>query len=180
MNKKQVLAISGSIRKNSSNELILKAAAKIFSEEIEVNIYNQLDKLPFFNPDLDNEYADVPETVINFRKLVDNADGVIICTPEYVFSLPGVLKNALEWTVSTTVFTFKPFAFIVASASGEKAFESLNLIMDTLLQRPVGENCKLLIPGGKGKINSEGKLSDTLVLSGVKNVFASLIKEMED
>ena len=122
--KKKILAISGSIRKNSTNEFILKAIADLYRNELEVRVYNQIDQLPYFNPDLVKNEQSVPKTVKEFYQLIEEADGVLICTPEYVFSLPGALKNALEWTVSTTVFSYKPFAFIVASASGEKAFDS--------------------------------------------------------
>ena len=69
---------------------------------------------------------------MHFRKSIEEADAVLICTPEYVFSLPGILKNALEWTVSTTVFSDKPTALLTASSSGEKAHESLLLVMKTL------------------------------------------------
>lgn len=174
----KVLAISGSTRKNSTNEIILKTIAGLFLDTLELVIYNQIDELPHFNPDLEKD--GLPPSVAAFRQLIEDADGVLICTPEYVFSLPGALKNALEWTVSTTVFSFKPFAFIVASASGEKAFESLGLIMKTLLQEPVNEQCKLLIKGGRGKINAAGQFADDTALEGIKktiSVFVNVMKE---
>ncbi len=64
--------------------------------------------------DLDGENP--PEAVLAFRKQIAAADGVLICTPEYVFTLPGSLKNALEWCVSTTIFSQKPTGLITASA----------------------------------------------------------------
>ncbi len=118
-------------------------------------------------------------SVKDFRKLVEDAEGVIICTPEYVFSLPGALKNALEWTVSTTVFSDKPFAFIIASAHGEKAFESLDLIMSTLLQYKIPEKSRLLIKGGKGKVNEKGEVADPEILQEIKEVVNSLIFSVE-
>jgi chromate reductase len=178
MNKiKKIFAISGSTRKNSSNENILKTIAELFVDELEVEIYNQIDTLPHFNPDLDND--EVPLGVRDFRNKVENSDGVIICSPEYVFSLPGTLKNAIEWTVSTTVFSYKPFAFIIAAGAGEKAFESLDLIMSTLLQTKVAENCKLLIKGGRSKINEHGRINDEKILSDLKVVMYSLIELIE-
>lgn len=130
---------------------------------MDVNIYNQIDHLPYFNPDFVNNEQSIPKNVKEFYHLIEEADGVVICRPEYVFSLPGALKNALEWTVSTTVFSYKPFAFIVASASGEKAFESLDLIMQTLLQIPIEENCKLLIRGEEGKSMNKENLRTTIL-----------------
>ena len=176
--KKKIVAISGSTRKNSSNERILRVIADLYQEELAVEIYNQLDILPYFNPYLEKE--SLPVGVINFRNLIEAADGVIICTPEYVFSLPGALKNALEWTVSTTVFSYKPVAFIVAAASGEKAFESLDLILITLVQKEVKASSKLLIQGGKSKINEAGKFTDEKVLDNIKTIVDSLIINIEE
>ncbi len=174
--QKNILAISGSIRKKSVNEAILNAIAIFYSEKVKINIFNRLEELPYFNPDSVKDDFIISDCVIDFRKQIEESDGVIICTPEYVFSLPGVLKNALEWTVPTTVFSYKPFAFIVASASGEKAFESMDLIMRTLLQQPVPKEQKLLIHGGKGKVNEEGELADENTLSEVRKVVDALIE----
>jgi NAD(P)H-dependent FMN reductase len=74
--------------------------------------------------------------------------------------LPGTLKNALEWTVSTTVFSDKPVAIIVASGLGEKTFESLNLIMRTLGAR-FGEQSTILIQGARAKLRSQTPDEDT-------------------
>ena len=176
--RKKVLAVSGSTRKNSTNEIILKTIAGLYQDRLDIEIYNRIDELPYFNIDLDNDSP--PQSVKEFRQLIEGADGVIICTPEYVFSLPGALKNVLEWTVSTTIFSYKPFAFIVASASGEKAFESLDLIMKTLLQEPVKDNCKLLIKGGRGKINETGDWSDDMTLIEIKKVVDAFILEIDN
>jgi len=176
--RKKVLAVSGSTRKNSTNEIILKTIAGLYQDRLDIEIYNRIDELPYFNIDLDNDSP--PQSVKEFRQLIEGADGVIICTPEYVFSLPGALKNVLEWTVSTTIFSYKPFAFIVASASGEKAFESLDLIMKTLLQEPVKDNCKLLIKGGRGKINETEDWAEDMTLVEIKKVVDAFILEIDN
>lgn len=180
MKKKKLLAISGGTRKNSSNENILKTIARLYPEALEVEIYNHIDELPFFNPDLVKNDTVVPPKVKAFYQLIEQADGVLICTPEYVFSLPGALKNALEWTVSTTIFSYKPFAFIVASASGEKAFESMDLIMKTLLQEPVDEDCRLLIKGVQGKINDQGEFSEVATSQAIKRLVNKLLLKMRE
>jgi chromate reductase, NAD(P)H dehydrogenase (quinone) len=177
MKKRKILAISGSTRKRSTNEIILKTIAALYKDVLNIHFYDGIDQLPHFNPDLDNE--NVASLVKDFRKLVEEVEGVIICTPEYVFSLPGTLKNALEWTVSTTVFSDKPFAYIVASANGEKAFEALDLIMSTLLQYKIPEKSKLLIKGGKGKVNEKGEIADPKILQEIKEVVDSLILSVE-
>ena len=117
--RKNILAICGSTRKHSANKDIINALAELTKDNLNISIYEDLTTLPFFNQDLSIE--NTPESVLNFREAISKADGVIICTPEYVFSLPGILKNAIEWTVSTTVFTDKPTALITASLAATDA-----------------------------------------------------------
>jgi chromate reductase len=155
--KTKIFAITGSTRKNSSNFKILKYILENIKTEFEVEIFEDLDQLPHFNPDLDHENA--PETVVQFRDKIIQAAGVLICTPEYVFSLPGSLKNALEWCVSTTVFSKKKIGLITASASGEMGHEQLILIMKTL-EAQVKEENLLLIQGVRGKIDVDGKITN--------------------
>ncbi|HMG16817.1 MAG TPA: NADPH-dependent FMN reductase, partial [Saprospiraceae bacterium] len=165
--RKKILAILGSTRKHSSNETILNFIANKYKSIMELEIYNEIDQLPFFNPDTEDNL--ISNEVCNFRSLIENSDGVIICTPEYVFSIPGVLKNALEWTVSTTVFSDKPVAVIVASGLGEKAFESLLLIMHTI-QAKTDESTSLLINGARSKISNTGMLTDELTIKEIDNL----------
>jgi len=175
--KKKIVAISGSTKKDSSNITILKFIEESYQELLEVDIFDDIDQLPHFNPDLDN--ANAPTIIKDFRNQIQSADGVIICTPEYVFSLPGSLKNALEWNVSTTIFSNKPVVIIVAAASGEKAMESLELIMTTIEFR-IAKNSKLLIKGVKGKIGMNGEIKDRDTAEKIKALVESLIYSMEE
>lgn len=149
--------------------------AALYADEFDTTIFNQLDELPHFNPDLDHEAP--PSRITAFRELVAAADAVVICTPEYVFSLPGALKNAIEWMVSTVIFTDKPFAYVIASASGEKAFESLDLIMTTL-QVKMTAGSKLLIKAPKSKVNSDGTIIDAATIEQLRALMSSLKMSM--
>ena len=151
----KIVAITGSTRKNSSNFKILKHISEHIKPDFEVEIFEDLDRIPHFNPDLDTENP--PEEIRLFRNKIIEADGIIICTPEYVFSLPGSLKNALEWCVSTTIFSNKKAGLITASASGEMGHEQLLLIMKTL-EAKFDDKTQLLIQGIRGKIDAEGKI----------------------
>jgi chromate reductase len=153
----KILAITGSTRKNSSNYKILKHISEQINDSFEVEIFEYLDELPHFNPDLDTENP--PEKVTSFRNKIAQADGVLICTPEYVFSIPGSLKNALEWCVSTTILSDKNVGLITASASGEMGHEQLILIMKTL-QAQFDDDNLLLIQGIRGKMDEEGKITN--------------------
>jgi chromate reductase len=174
---KNILAISGSIRKNSSNDCILNAIKDNYSAILDVHLYNELATLPHFDPD--PNITQLPSPVMAFRELIAQADGVIICSPEYVFSLPAVLKNALEWCVATTVFTGKPVACIIASGLGEKAYEQLLLIMRTL-QAKVEESAAIVFQGVRGKIDSTGKINDEKTLRNIDMLIQSFITMMDE
>ena len=168
--KKKVFAISGSTRQNSSNLQLLRMIAAMSEPVFEVEIFNELGSLPHFNPDLDGEV--VPDAVAKLREKIREADGVIICTPEYVFSLPGALKNAIEWTVGSTVFSEKPMALITASGLGQKAHEALQLIMKTIYAQ-FNERTTLLISGARAKVK------DGVVDEGTSGQIKMLIREFE-
>jgi chromate reductase len=153
--KKKILAIIGSTRARSSNLFLVTEMIKASTDIFDISVYDSISKLPYFNPDLDT--TSPPQEVAAFRKQIMEADGIFICTPEYVFSLPGSLKNAIEWCVSTTVFSKKPAGLITASASGEKAHEELQLVMQTV-ETLFTADTAWLIQGIKGKFNAEGIL----------------------
>jgi chromate reductase, NAD(P)H dehydrogenase (quinone) len=169
--KIKILAISGSTRSSSSNLNLIKAIAELASENFVVNFFEGLSNLPHFNPDLDKET--VPETLTDFRKQLREADGILICTPEYAHGVPGTLKNALDWTVSTMEFSEKPVALITASLSGEKAHESL-LGTLLLLGAKMTADTQLLISSIKTKVNGEFKITDQETLNSVLRLIQSL------
>ena len=127
---KKIIAIIGSLSGRSSNKAIVNHIAGLAADKLDIDIYDGIRDLPQFNPDLDDENP--PNSVVEFRQRVRDCDGVLISTPEYIFGVPGALKNALDWTVSTADFREKPVALIVASTSGEKAYESLLFTLQTI------------------------------------------------
>lgn len=153
----------------------MRLIASLYENDLDVKIFKEITRLPHFNPDVTDEGLSI--SVKNFREAIAESDGVIICTPEYVFSLPGTLKNALEWTVSTTVFSEKPVSLIVASGLGEKTFESLNLIMKTLGAR-IEEQATLLIQGARAKFKQDQPLDDQ-TLADVKRLITSFMECMD-
>jgi NAD(P)H-dependent FMN reductase len=155
--KKKIIGICGSASQNSRNLTVLKYIAESEKSEFDFEIIEDLSQLPHFSTELSDE--NVPNEIVEIRNKIASADGVIICTPEYVFSIPSRLKNFLEWFVSTTIFTDKPVGLITASASGEKAHEELKLIMSTILAL-FTEETTLLIQGMKGKVSKEGGITD--------------------
>jgi chromate reductase len=108
----RVVAISGSLRRSSSNTALVSAAARLAPESVDVSIYAELAELPPFNPDLDSDPA--PAAVARFRAQLQTCDAVLISSPEYAHGVPGVLKNALDWVVGSGELVDKPIALINA------------------------------------------------------------------
>ena len=157
LEKKNIFAIIGSASRNSANEKLIENLAVLTKDFFNLNIFKDLKTLPHFDTELTAD--NTPMEIIEFRKNIKNADGIIICTPEYIFSIPSGLKNGIEWCVSTTVFSEKPIGLITASASGQKGQAELQLIMKTLMAKFTDETT-LLIQGIKSKINPSGEIID--------------------
>ena len=175
-NKKNVFVIIGSASKSSSNEKLVDNFADLTKDFLNLTVFNDLKTLPHFDPGLSVD--DPPKQIVEFRKSVENADGIVICTPEYVFSIPSGLKNAIEWCVSTTIFSDKPTGLITGSAHGEKGHEELQLIMKTVMAKFTDETV-LLINGIKGKINDQGVITNEKTKDDLKKfseAFKNLIK----
>ena len=154
-NRKKIFIINGSASRGSSNQKLIDRITDQLKDDFQVIVYNELKTLPHFDPQLSD--SDPPAPIKDLRNQVDQADGIMICTPEYIFSIPSGLKNLIEWCVSTVVFSDKPTGIITASASGQKGHEELQLIMRTVMAKFTDETT-WLIQGVKGKINEQGEI----------------------
>jgi len=92
-----VLAISGSLRAESYNTGLARAAARLAPEGVVVELYDGLGTLPLYDQDLDEGEGETPASVLELRGRIEAADAILIVTPEYNGSIPGVLKNAIDW-----------------------------------------------------------------------------------
>ena len=155
---KKILVLNGSTRINSTNLKFIKAVSALSAEYFSMCIFNGLTHLPHFNPDLDIENA--PESVFDFRRHLKEADGILICTPEYAFGIPGTLKNAIDWTVSSGEFYDKPLALITASTSGEKSHAAFLDVLKAVGTR-MSDETQLLISNAKTKINADNIITDS-------------------
>jgi chromate reductase len=112
----RILGISGSLRRGSHNANLLRAAAELLPPGVELEVFDGLREIPPYDPDRDLQPAD--PVVARLREAIGSADGVLIATPEYNGSIPGVLKNALDWAsrpFPDSVLRGKPVAVIGAS-----------------------------------------------------------------
>jgi NAD(P)H-dependent FMN reductase len=131
----RLLALCGSLRAASTNKALLDAAALLAPANMVVSIYEHLADLPHFNPDLD--VAPWPNAVARLRDAIARSDGLLISSPEYARGIPGSLKNALDWLVSSEVFPGKPVALFNASDRGVAMQAALRLTLETMSARMV-------------------------------------------
>lgn len=170
--KKKILAILGSTRQRSSNLNLLKAIELLFVDDIVLTIFTGIAALPHFNPDdTDKDIA----AVTAFRKAIQDADGVIICTPEYAHGVPGSLKNAIDWTISTNEFYHKPTALITASTDGRAGHAAL---LETLRTIEAGniEQLQLLVQFISTKIGEDYIIKDETTLTEIKKLVTALLE----
>jgi len=124
----KILAISGSLRQGSHNTELLLAAAAGAPAGVEIELYGGLKEIPPYDAD-DDVPADQPTAVEQFKAALREADAVLIATPEYNSSIPGVLKNALDWAsrpLADCLLRNKPAA-VLSSSTGMSAASGLRL-----------------------------------------------------
>jgi chromate reductase len=174
--KKRIFAISGSLRQGSSNHNILRFFEKLTPGGIHYFIYDHLAEIPPFDPSLDNESA--ADAVFELRNYIENADAIIICTPEYAYGIPGQLKNALDWTVSSGSFSGKPTALITASTGGENAHAALIKVLGAI-DANLSESSTLLISFIRSKMDTAGNIIDAETERKLKDLFDTLLRRIE-
>ena len=173
----RVLAISGSLRSQSSNTTLLRAAAMLAPPGVEIGVYDRIGDLPHFNPDLDGEGAEPPTPVKDLRDRVEAAAAVIICSPEYAHGVPGSLKNALDWLVSVTVLSDKPVALVNASPRSLFAQAQLAETLRTMAARVIPD-ASVAVPLSGKKLDEAGMLADPEVAAPLRAAIATLVAEV--
>jgi chromate reductase len=153
---KKIFAISGSLRDASSNHKILQLLGKMMPAGTNYTLYDGLRDIPAFDPGIDT--GNPPAPVSDLREKVLQAGGIIICTPEYAFGVPGALKNALDWTVSSGSFSGKPTALITASTGGENGHEAMIKILGAIDAKLTPETT-LLIQFVRSKMDADGNIT---------------------
>ena len=158
----KILGISGSLRKGSFNTAALKICADLMPAGMKMTSYARLDDIPLFNQDVFD--AGLPESAKRFRAEVEAADGLLIASPEYNFSLSAALKNAIDWASRppNQAFQDKPVAIFSASGGplgGARVQYDLRRILGQLwahvLPRP-----EVFIGAAQTKFDAQGKLTD--------------------
>ena len=127
-----ILAISGSLRRSSTNSAVLRAAAEVAAREgVEVVVGDWLRRLPHFDPDLE---AAPPDPVVEFRAACERAAAVLLAVPEYAFGIPGAFKNGLDWTVGSGSLYEKRVGVldVALPGRGQHARRALDLVLEAM------------------------------------------------
>jgi chromate reductase, NAD(P)H dehydrogenase (quinone) len=175
MTTKKILAISGSLRSASSNTKLLQAAIELAPGNIEIKLYDGLNDLPHFNPDL--EIVAIP-VVVDLQTQIKWADGLLISTPEYAHGIPGVLKNALDWLVSSEDFMGMPIAILNASPRAVHAQASLIEILTTMAGRVISE-ASIAVPLMGKNLNIAGIVADPIIAGELQKAIGVFVQAIE-
>lgn len=126
----KILAICGRLQAKSRNLALLSAATTLVPAGVELVLFDGLRELPHFNPDIEAE--SVPAGVRRWRQALADTDAVLIASPEYGFSLPGVMKNAIDWVIGSGELEGKVVAITAAVPGPERGRRGLQALRDTL------------------------------------------------
>lgn len=171
----RILLISGSTREDSLQTAALRTAARVAPPGVTAVLYDALRVLPAFVP-LERR---VPGSVALVREQVEAADGVLFCTPEYGGSLPGSLKNLLDWLVDGPHLTGKPVAWLSVAAPGQDdgARAALEAVLHHGGARVLRSAC-IRIPLGPNAADAQGLVADQQFHQAAQDVLLSLSRSL--
>ncbi len=177
MEKTKILGFAGSLRKQSFNRALLKAAVELAPGDVEIEVFDLAGIPPF---DQDDEFS-MPEKVREFKAKIRDADAILIATPEYNYSIPGVLKNAIDWAsrpADDNSWEGKPVAIMSASGGmlgGVKAQFHLRQVFVYLnmhaLNRP-----EVVVPHIGQKIDQDGNITDQHTRGKIRELVEALAR----
>jgi chromate reductase len=172
----KILGFAGSLRKDSFNKALLRAALELAPEDAELEIFD-LEGIPLFNQDLEK---DMPRKVKEFKKKIRSADAILIATPEYNYSMPGVLKNAVDWAsrpYGDNSFEDKPVAVMSASVGmlgGARAQYHLRQTLVALNMHPINRP-EVIVSSADQKIDGKGRVADRETRKRIRELLENLI-----
>ena len=169
----RILAVCGSLRAASSNAALLDAAAGIAPEGVSVERFAGIGELPHFNPDLDREGDVPPAAVARWRAALRECDAILLSSPEYVHGVPGALKNALDWIVSSGELSGKPLAQLDTSRS-HFATPQLREILTTMEARIVPD-ASLTLHLASNRVDASAILADARTSGALRRALGALI-----
>src|SRR5215207_2509519 len=172
----RILGIAGSLRRESYNRAALRAATELVPEGASVEIF-ELDGIPGFNQD---DERNPPDKVTELKRRIREADAVLFVTPEYNYSIPGVLKNAIDWAsrpYGDSAWDGKPAAIMGASVGAigtARAQYHLRQVMVFLNMFPINQP-EVMIGNASARFDSEGNLTDEQTREFIRRLLQNLV-----
>jgi chromate reductase, NAD(P)H dehydrogenase (quinone) len=173
-----ILGIAGSLREGSYNRSLLRAAGELLPEGVELVEY-EIGNLPFYDGDV--EAAGDPESVVQLKQAIRDADALLIATPEYNRGVPGVLKNAIDWASRPPLgsrLTGKPVAIMGASTGRggtARAQEQLRAALE-FSRANVLEQPEVLVPEAFMRFDEQGELVDGGIHAELAELVDTLVR----
>ena len=173
----RILAIAGSLRRESYNRAALRAASQLVPEGATIDIF-ELDGLPGFNQD---DEQNPPAKVVDLKQRIREADAVLIVTPEYNYSIPGVLKNAIDWAsrpYGDSAWNGKPAAIMGASIGAigtARAQYHLRQMFVFLNMFPINQP-EVMIGNASERFDAEGNLTDDTTKKLIRQLLQNLVE----
>jgi chromate reductase, NAD(P)H dehydrogenase (quinone) len=175
----RLLGMSGSLRTGSYSTAVLETLRERFADRADLRIYD-LAPIPAYNQDFEGEKR--PDPVKALISAIAESDGLVLCAPEFNHSIPGVLKNALDWAsrpAFTSVMAYKPVAIMATSRGplgGARCLEHMRVALDSMLSRVVLAR-EVTITGSAEKIR-DGRLVDEASLDFACGAVEALLREI--
>jgi len=172
----RILAFAGSLRKGSYNKALVRAAVEVAPENVTMEVFD-LEGIPPFNQDNENN---PPPKVTEFKEKIRNADALLIATPEYNYSIPGVLKNAIDWAsrpYRDNSLADKPVAIMSASTGmlgGGRAQYHLRQSFVFLNMHPVNKP-EVILPFAAQNVDADGKLTSEQTKILIKQLIEAVV-----
>ncbi len=179
----QILGLAGSLRRASFNRGLIRAAKDLAPRGVSVESYEQLEKIPFFNRDVED--GDDPAPVRELKEKIREADAVLIATPEYDYAIPGVLVNALDWALRSrygaTPFGRKPVGIVGASPGRTGTARGQMVLRQILLHAPayVMPEPQMLVSDARERFDENGELIDEETRKRMQRFIEALVEWTE-
>lgn len=175
----KILLLSGSTRAGSTNTAALRTAADVCPDGVTTAWYDGLVDLPAFVPGTDT--GQPHPAVAALRTALTDADAVLVCTPEYAGTLPGSLKNLLDWTVETGELNEKPIAWLTVAhpGRGEGATATLRTVLQYVIADIVEPAC-VRVPVGRDAIGGDGTVENPDVRDKIADVLREIARHVLD
>jgi len=175
----RILGIAGSLRRGSYNRALLRAAVELAPEGVEIGAFERLGEIPPYNEDV-RQQGD-PEPVRALKEAIAAADALLIATPEYNYSIPGVLKNAIDWAsrpAPDSVLRYKPVAIMGASPGNfgtvrcQLALRQVFVFAESyVLLKP-----EVMVFGAQDRFDADGRLTDETTRDLIRRQLEALVE----